>query len=154
MGKPLVHALGNVAASKNPDAAKASLEVLIDKSVSLVQTVVCSESECKRRTSFYVFDGDRLVRRAQATWAGARASRHDWIPGRSGHDNEVLQFAHGEDARLVEDLERVSPPYFIDPKGRCYKSFAAVPVRAGNASYGLLTADADRAHALTPGLPT
>jgi GAF domain-containing protein len=37
----------------------------------------------------------------------------------------------------------------MDFRGRSYKSFVSVPVRAGNKSFGLLTADADRAYALT-----
>jgi GAF domain-containing protein len=141
--------LGNVTASSTPESAKAALEVLIERTVSLAQTAIAGQSTCKKRATFYLFDGDRLVRRSQAAWTGAKASRQEWVLGRSPHDDEVVRFARGEDAALIVDLENDPPPHFVDNKGRAYKTFVSVPVRAGDTSFGLLTADADRAYALT-----
>jgi GAF domain len=148
-GRPLVAALGRVTSSSTPEISHAALEVLIDRAVSLAQTEIGSQADCKTRAAFYGFEGDRLVRRSYAGWTGAHAPRQEWVLGRSNHDDEVIKFAHGEDALIVRDLENDPPPHFVDAKGRSYKSFVAVPVSAGERVLGLLTADADRAYALS-----
>lgn len=148
-GKPLVVALGNVTATERPEDAKRELAVLIDRAVSLAQTVLARTSYSQTRAAYYCIDGTSLDRRLWHGWTGSTAPRMTFMPGRSEHDDEVIKFAHGENALLIQDLEDHPPPHFIDNKGRCYKSFVSVPVRAGSTSYGLLTADSDRAYALT-----
>jgi hypothetical protein len=156
-GVPLITALGKVAECNTPDTVKGALEVLIERSVSLAQTEIGRhephdiggvQQPCKTRATFYLFDGQKLTRRNFAGWAGAQAPRLEWDFERSEHEAEVIKFARGEDARLVRNLATEPPPHFMDIGGRSYKSFVAVPVRVGNKSFGLLTADADRAYAL------
>lgn len=148
-GQPLVTAVGRVTAAGKPEKARAAMEALIDRTVSLAQKEIGSQTNCKTRATLYLFDGNKLVRNYYARWPGAYAPRQEWVRGRSDHDDEVLKFAQGEDALLVEDLARQPPPRFNDAAGRCYKSFVAVPVRAGDRSFGLLTVDADRPYALS-----
>ena len=148
-GQPLVAALGNVTACENPDDAARELAVLIDRAVSLAQSVLASTSDSRTRAAFYSMEGDRLERKCCQRWTGSTAPRTEFVRGRNEHDNEVIRFTHGENALLVQNLEEHPPPHFIDCKGRVYKSFVSVPVRAGKKSYGLLTADSDRAYALT-----
>ncbi len=148
-GQPLVVALGNVTATDSIVDAQRELAVLIDKSVSLAQTELARSSSSKTRAAFYCIEGDHLVRKTYRGWSGANAPRREFIQGRSEHDNEVIRFVHGENALLVEDLENFPPPHFEDFRGRSYKSFVSIPVRAGSKCFGLLTADSDRAYALT-----
>jgi hypothetical protein len=147
-GGPLIAAVGRVAAAGKPESARAAMEALADRAVSLAQKGLGSQAECKTRATLYLFEGSKLVRKYYACWSGAHAPRQEWVRGHSDHDDEVIKFAYGEDALLVEDLENKPPPHFIDAAGRCYKSFVSVPVRAGDKSFGLLTADADCAYAL------
>jgi putative methionine-R-sulfoxide reductase with GAF domain len=148
-GQPLVVALGNVTSAKTPADARQAIAVLLDRAVSLARSEVGRLSQCKTRAAFYSFEGDKLVRKIYYGWNGCTAPRKEFVSGHSDHDNEVIKFAEGEDALLVKDLENKPPAYFADCKGRCYKSFVSVPVRAGTKSYGLLTADADQPYALT-----
>jgi hypothetical protein len=148
-GQPLVAALGNVTAADLPEDARREIAVLLDRAVSLAQTEMGSSSSSRTRAAFYCIEGDRLVRKSFHGWAGSDAPRTEFVQGRSEHDNEVIRFAHGENALLVQDLENNPPPHFSDFRGRSYKCFVSVPVRAGRKSFGLLTADADQAFALT-----
>jgi hypothetical protein len=147
-GQPLVSALGSVTACENPDDAEREVAVLIDRAVSLAQSMLGATSDSQTRAAFYSIDGNRLQRKLWHGWAGCTAPRTEFMRGRSEHDDEVVKFVHGENALLVENLEEHPPPHFMDSRGRVYKSFVSVPVRAGNKSYGLLTADSDRAYAL------
>lgn len=148
-GRPLVVALANVTACESPEDARREVAVLIDRAVSLAQTVLASSSDSHTRAAYYCIEGNCLERKLWHGWTGSTAPRMEFVNGRSDHDDEVIRFAHGENALLVEDLENYPPPRFIDNKGRVYKSFVSVPVRAGSKTYGLLTADSDRAYALT-----
>lgn len=148
-GQPLVAALGTVTACESPDDANREVAVLIDRAVSLAQSVLSTTSDSQTRAAFYCIEGDRLERKLWRGWTGSTAPRTEFMSGRTEHDNEVVRFAHGENALLIENLEERPPPHFIDFRGRVYKSFVSVPVRAGNKSYGLLTADSDRAYSLT-----
>lgn len=148
-GQPLVVALGNVTATESTEDARREVAVLIDRAVSLAQTELSRSSASRTRSAFYCFDGKQLVRKSHHAWAGSEAPRRDFVPDRTEHDNEVIRFAHGENALLVKDLENNPPPHFADPKGRSYKSLVSVPVRAGSKSFGLLTADAVSAYAFT-----
>ena len=150
--QPLVVALGKVTACQRPEDANAAAGVLIDRAVSLAQTVLATASGSLTRAVYYSIEGergDRLERKLWHGWTGSAAPCTSFVRGRSEHDDEVIKFAHGENSLLVDDLEERPPPHFLDPKGRVYKSFLSVPVRAGEKSYGLLTADSDRAYALT-----
>lgn len=148
-GQPLVAALGNVTSTDRLEDARANLLVLLNSAVGLAQTEIGRLSSCsKTRAAFYCFEGDNLVRRACRGYAASDVPRQEFTSGRSLHDDEVIRFAKGENARLVMDLENDPPPHFIDHRGRSYKSFVSVPVRAGNTSFGLLTADADSAFAI------
>jgi hypothetical protein len=148
-GQPLIAALGNVTACEAPEDADRAVAVLIDRAVSLAQSVLATTSDSQTRAAFYSIEGDRLERKKWYGWTGSTAPRTDFTRGRSEHDNEVVRFVHGENALLVDNLEERPPPHFSDCRGRVYKSFVSVPVRAGTKSYGLLTADSDRAYALT-----
>lgn len=148
-GQPLIAALGNVTACEAPEDADRAVAVLIDRAVSLAQSVLATTSDSQTRAAFYSIEGDRLERKKWYGWTGSTAPRTDFTRGRSEHDNEVVRFVHGENALLVDNLEERPPPHFVDCRGRVYKSFVSVPVRAGTKSYGLLTADSDRAYALT-----
>jgi hypothetical protein len=149
-GQPLVAALGDVTSATTLQDARANVLVLLNSAVSLAQTEVGRLSACRKtRAAFYCFEGRNLVRKSYHGYAASDAPRQEFVNGRSDHDNEVIRFAKGENARLVTDLENDPPPDFIDYRGRSYKSFVSVPVRAGSTSFGLLTADADSAFALT-----
>ena len=148
-GQPLVVALGNVTTTGSSQDAQATIGVLLDRAVSIAQSEIGRLSPCKTRAAFYRFDGSKLVRMTYSGYAGANAPRREFVGGRSQHDDEVIRFANEENALLVQDLENDPPPHFLDNRGRTYKSFVSVPVRAGRKSFGLLAADSDRAFALT-----
>ena len=147
-GQPLVLALGSVTVARDSQEANAAIAVLLDRSVALAQSTVGTRSESRVRAAFYDFDEAGLRRRAYCVYAGSDAPRRNFIVGRTAHEDEVIRFANGENAILVRDLENEPPPHFVDSRGRNYKSFISVPVRAGNSSFGLLTVDADRPFAL------
>jgi putative methionine-R-sulfoxide reductase with GAF domain len=149
MWRPVVAALGNVTYAAIPEEARRELWALIDRTVGLVQTELASSSKSQTRAAFYSIEQDKLVRKIWHGWNGCRAPRTEFVQGRTVHDDEVIKCANSEDAQFVDDLEHNPPAHFIDFKGRSYKSFISVPVRAGDRSYGLLTADSDRAYALT-----
>lgn len=149
-GQPLVAALGSVTSTARFEDARANILVLLNSAVSLAQTEIGRLSSCtKTRAAFYCFEGHNLVRKAFHGYAGSDAPRQEFVSGRTEHDDEVIRFAKGENARLVTDLENDPPPHFVDRHGRSYRSFVSVPVRAGSTSFGLLTADADSAFAIT-----
>ena len=148
-GKSLVVAVGDVTSANSFAGASTNLKVLTDRAVSLAQSELARSSKSRTRAALYCFEGDHLKRNSYHGWNGASAPRTEFIPGRSDHDDEVLRFARGENALLVDDLVNAPPPHFSDNKGRSYKSLASVPVRAGDKSFGFLTADSDTAHALT-----
>jgi len=148
-GKPLVVAVGDVTSANNLAQASANLMVLVDRAVSLAQVELARSSKSRTRAALYCLEGDRLKRKSYQSWIGVSAPRTEFVPGRSEHDDEVLRFAQGENTLLVDDLENDPPPHFSDNKGRVYKSFVSVPVRAATKSFGLLTADSDTAHALS-----
>jgi hypothetical protein len=148
-GQPLVVALGSVTATRSVEDARREVAVLVDRAVSLAQTALGRSSSSRTRATFYRIEGNRLVRKSYHGWTGCEAPRRDFVGGRSDHENEAIRIARGENALLVKDLPNHPPPHFADATGRPYQSFVSVPVRAGNISLGLLTADADRAYALT-----
>lgn len=148
-GQPLVVALGNVTTTETAQEAQATVAVLLDRAVSIARSEVGRLSSCRTRAVFYRFNSGNLVRQTYYGYAGANVPRPEFTSGRSEHDNEVIRFANGENALLVQDLENNPPPHFSDNRGRSYKCFVSVPVRAGSKSFGLLAADADRAFALT-----
>jgi hypothetical protein len=145
---PIVAALGDVAATETVDDAKREIAVLLDRSVSLAQSEFGRSSNSKTRAVFYTLDGTKLERRTYRGWTGCEAPRNDFIGGRSAHDDAAIYIASHEDTKLVKDLENHPPENFIDAKGRPYKCFIAVPVRAGKWSFGLLTADSDQPYSL------
>lgn len=148
-GHPLVTALGKVTAAEQPEEAKRELAVLLDRGVSLARTEIGRCSNSMTRAVFYCLEGNELTRKEVHSWNGCPAPRRDFVKGRSEHDDAVLRFVHGENSLLVCDLENNPPPHFADARGRPYKSFVAVPVRAGSKSFGLLSVDSDRANALS-----
>jgi hypothetical protein len=148
-GKPLIVALGNVTAAATTTEARRQLAVLVDRTVSLAQTEIARFSNSRTRAAFYCIKGKSLQRQAYHCWAGSDAPRREFVSGRSEHDNEVIRFSKGENSLLVKDLENQPPPHFADFRGRSYKSFVSVPVRAGIMSFGLLTADSDKAYGLS-----
>jgi putative methionine-R-sulfoxide reductase with GAF domain len=51
--------------------------------------------------------------------------------------------------RFIRNLKKEQVPHCQDPDKRSYESFISLPVRAGDKSFGLLTADSDTAYTLT-----
>jgi hypothetical protein len=150
VGQPIVAALGDVTGAENPYDRRAALDVLV------AMVIDVAVSECGRetvpganvRSVYYELADNRLERRR---FGGRRENvpRKQFLLGNNEHDNEVVRLARGEEAVLVEDLENAPPPYFVDNRGRSYKSFVACPIRAGTTSFGLLSVDSDIAHGLT-----
>lgn len=86
------------------------------------------------------------------TWAGRQAStppRRAFRAGYSQHKTEVLRFATSEEVLFVDDLYYHAPPHFVHSNDRSYHSFIAVPIRAGETSFGMLTVDSDLPGSLT-----
>jgi transcriptional regulator with GAF, ATPase, and Fis domain len=150
-GEPLLVALSNVTSAKTPQDKRAKLDVLIHLAVDLAQEA-CGRDATVRgttRSAYYALVEDRLERQCVAGRQGNTTPRKTFQAGHSAHDDEIIRLARSEDVLVVEDLENYPPPRFADNKGRSYKSFISVPVRAGDESYGLLTVDSDQAHSLT-----
>jgi hypothetical protein len=148
-GQPLVTALGNVTAAYEPQDARTALAVLLDRAVILAHAEIARYSPGKKRVTFYRLESDGLTRQAYYGYTGADAPPRTFHYGHSDHDSDVIKFANSENAILVSDLENDRPAPLRNNKELSYKSFISVPVRAGGRSFGLLTADVDRTHALS-----
>ncbi len=148
-GQPLISQLGTVTSSFNLDEIRSAVDTLMNRTVALARSLSGRNPAvaCATRAVFYELQDRRLVRRSFEGRAG-EAPRPDFLTGRSDHDNEVVRLAQGEKVLVVDDLAGQPPPHFIDPVGRTYKSFIAVPVRAGRRSFGLLIADSDKPRSL------
>lgn len=153
IGFALLTLLGNVTSATKLDEATAAVKVLIERSVSLAQNQLGRQTgiQCRVRATYYEFDdgNKNLVRNKSHICAGDKLPRTQFVGGGSDHDNDVIRLALGEDVRFIRDLEREPLPYSLDSETRSYKTLIAVPVRAGNSSYGLLTADSDTAYSFT-----
>jgi hypothetical protein len=153
IGFPLLTALGNVTSAATLDDATAAINVLIDRSVSLAQTQLGHQTtvSCQVRATYYEFDNgkNKLLRNKYHVCAGANLPRIEFVLDKNDQDDDVIRLALREDVRFVRNLDSESLPYSTDSASRTYKTLIAVPVRAGNNSYGLLTADSDVAYSLT-----
>ena len=153
MGNALLTLLGDVTSATKLDEATAAIKVLIDRSVSLAQNQLGRQTDipCRVRAAYYQFDdgNKNLARNNSHTCAGDKPPRTRFVGSGSDHDDDVIRLALGEDVRFIRDLEREPLPYSLDSGTRSYKTLIAVPVRSGNSSYGLLTADSDVAYSLT-----
>jgi transcriptional regulator with GAF, ATPase, and Fis domain len=145
-GAPLLEALGTLTSARTDEARAAALDVLIHRAVDIAHQQCGRRS--KRRAVLYTLNGDRLDRRAYAG-RQSNAPRRLFHRPATAHDAEAIRLAHSEEVLIVNDLHTDPPPHFVDAKGRSYRSFIAVPIRAADAPYGLLTLDADRPDALT-----
>lgn len=148
-GQPLISQLGTVTSSFNLEEIRSAVDTLTARTVALARSLSGRNSPvaCATRAVFYELQDKRLVRRNHEGRAG-EAPRQDFQAGRSEHDDEVLRLAQGEKVLVVDDLAGQPPPHFIDAAGRTYRSFIAVPVRAGRRSFGLLIADSDKPRSL------
>jgi hypothetical protein len=153
MGNALLTLLSDVTSTTKIDEATAAIKVLIDRSVSLAQNQLGNQTniKCHVRAAYYQFDdgNKNLVRNNYHTSAGDKPPRPRFVGGGSDHDDDVIRLALGEDVRFVRDLENELLPYSPDSGTRPYKTLISVPVRVGNSSYGLLTADSDVTYSLT-----
>jgi hypothetical protein len=153
IGFPLLTALGNVTSASTVDDATAAINVLIDRSVSLAQTQLGKQTgvECHIRATYYELSkgDDKLHRNKSHFCAGQKLPRLEFLKRQNDHDDDVIKLALREDVRFIRNLDSESLPYSTDSSSRSYKTLIAVPVRAGNRSYGLLTADSDLAYSLT-----
>ncbi|RKR88434.1 GAF domain-containing protein [Micromonospora pisi] len=150
-GAPLLNALGKVTTAKTEQELRAAVDVLTTRVVDI------GHSQCGRhnqpranlRCVYYTYNHDRLERVVYVGRQTNTAPRRHFTNGASAHDNEAIRLTLSEDVLVVDDLHQTPPPHFNDAKGRSYRSFIAVPVRAGETSYGLLTLDSDLPHSLT-----
>lgn len=144
-GAPLLTVLGKVTTAKTTEELHAALDVLAERVVDIAQ------SQCGRhrrpganlRAVYYARVDDRLERR---TWDGRQANtppRRAFRAGVSPHETEVVRFADSEDVLVVDDLYYHAPPHFVYSSNRSYSTFIAVPIRAGETSFGMLTVDSD-----------
>ncbi|GAA4474257.1 GAF domain-containing protein [Phytohabitans houttuyneae] len=151
-GAPLLTVLGNVTTAKTPEDMRAAIEVLTARVIDIAHSQ-CGRSRrpgANLRAVYYSYVDNRLERR---DWTGRLTSsppRSAFTSGANLHDTEVVRFAASDERLLiVDDLYYNAPAHFIDAKGRTYRSFIAVPVRAGETSFGLLTLDSDLGGSLT-----
>jgi hypothetical protein len=149
-GAPLVTQLGNVISAKTPKDRQLALDVLISRVVDVAQHVSgqATSTQGNTRCTYYELAGDRLERRYTAG-EGSTFARRFFQAGGSSHEDEVIRLARSDSSLLVHDVDHSAPPYFADYRGRSYKSFIAVPVRAGQESLGLLIVDSDQPYSLT-----
>jgi len=150
--RPLIQALGRVGAGRDLEESRAALSVLISKAVSLTQALCgrYSRFNGKIRTIFYEFDDDRLVRIEYAGREDGTPPRPFFSYSQGSGPERAIRVAQGEDAVLVTDLDDVPPgSEYSHLTGKAYKSLIAVPVRAGETSYGLLATDSDIPGSLT-----
>lgn len=141
-GQALLHALTELTNSTDIHERQALLKSLITQACQSAHDC-CGASSSERRSVFYQLIDDTLTRRRYHGRLGSNPPRLDFHAGRSPHDDEALRHANSEDVLAVTDLIKHPPPQFLDAHGRSYRSFIAVPVRAGNRSHGLLAVDAD-----------
>ncbi|GAA0743850.1 GAF domain-containing protein [Dactylosporangium roseum] len=151
-GAPLLAALGNLTTAPTQAARTAALDVLVHRAVDIAHHH-CGRRRrtphAARRAVFYALQGDdRLERRAYAG-RQSNAPRRGFRLGATAHDTEAVRLALSEEVLVVDDLHAAPPPHFADAKGRSYRSFIAVPVRAGDTPFGLLVLDTDQPGALT-----
>ncbi|GAA4727784.1 GAF domain-containing protein [Phytohabitans rumicis] len=150
-GAPLLTVLGKVTAAKTTEDLHAAVDVLAERVVDIAQ------SQCGRhrrpgatlRAVYYARVDDRLERR---TWTGRQDDtppRRAFRAGFSLHETEVVRFATTEEVQVVDDLYYHAPPHFVHSNNRGYRSFIAVPIHAGETSFGMLAVDSDLPGSLT-----
>jgi len=148
-GHPLMAILGGIATSANDFDRSSEIRTLVSKVISLANSV-CGKAageECNTRSVLYLLSEDgRALTRYKYEGRTGHAPRPTFREERNGIEKTVVDLAKSETVLRVEDLDRT--PHFTDSE-RSYKSFTAVPVRAGAVSYGLLAVDSDIAHTIT-----
>jgi hypothetical protein len=149
-GQPLVSLLAEIAAAPSVELRRPKVETLISRVLAIAQAE-CGRSvgqKCNVRTAYYQLSTDRrrLRRYAYEGWRGDVPPREEFRVERSDMDRSVIALANREQVRLVTNLDET--PHLADG-ARSYKSFVAVPVRAGQSSYGLLCVDSDEPNSLT-----
>ncbi len=149
--QPLITALGEVAAAKDEQARRQAAETLVNKAVGIAQTVCgrSTESRPRTRSMFYELRSDERLERRAHEGQYDKLPRPDFDAQRSENDRRVVELAKGETVLLVNDLDSAPPDHFADYKGRPYKCYIAVPVRAGGRSFGILMIDSDVPNSLT-----
>jgi putative methionine-R-sulfoxide reductase with GAF domain len=148
--QPLVTLLAEIAAASTVDQRRPKIETLISRVLSIAQAE-CGRSlgqKCNVRTAYYRLSADRqrLSRHAYEGWRGDVPPREEFRAVQSDLDKSVLALANSEQVRLVANLDEVPQ---LAGNDRSYKSFIAVPVRAGQTPYGLMCVDSDKAYSLT-----
>jgi hypothetical protein len=151
-GQPLITLLGRVSAAKTGNERRSAINTLIEKTVGIARSS-CGHfgfKRCSTRGVFYQLVSDtRLERHSYEGRQGVRLPRQSFEEGRNDNDRRVLEITRGENSLLVRDVDTAPPEYFSDYRGRPYKSFLMVPVRAGGRSYGFLSVDSDQPYSLT-----
>jgi hypothetical protein len=148
-GQPLIAALSEVTAADTLATTQSAMRTLINRVVGVAQeeSGAYGEDECHTRAALYQFVGDDLELTYNEGRHGDRPRRYFRAAG-PAHDVEAIRVANGDNGLVVDDLENNPPPHFIDPRGRNYKSFIAVPVRVHGKSFGMLVVDSDKPFSL------
>jgi GAF domain-containing protein len=146
VGQPLIAALGSATAASKVEDVRAAVKVLLNRTVAVAQAECGRQTDldCRTRAVFYRFVGPNLEL-AYCEGRHGDTPRESFLLNGSPHEQEAIRVARGQNAVVVNDLENSPPPHFTDSKGRSYKAFIAVPVRAGGQSFGLFIADSDKA---------
>jgi putative methionine-R-sulfoxide reductase with GAF domain len=151
-GNPLVVGLADLASVKPGDACREKLSDFT-KNITAVAASQCSRSAVDRtrvRAVYYAFAGAG-TRKLELI---AHRGRDGDVPGQafSKDENEysssIIRTASGRNTVRYPNLEEKSPGGF-EAGGRTFRSFVAVPVRAGDTAIGLLTADSDEVNIFT-----
>jgi GAF domain-containing protein len=150
--QPLITVLGDVVAAKSDTERRNAMDVLMRLTVGIARTV-CGQSLDRRtetRATFYELESDtRVVKRAYEGSPGAKPPRDAFDGSKSINEKRVIELAKGDRALVVNDLDAAPPEFFSDYRGRPYKSYIAVPVRAGERAFGVLMIDSSMPNSLT-----
>ncbi|WP_430790974.1 GAF domain-containing protein [Actinoplanes sp. G11-F43] len=150
--QPLITALGDIVAAETESEREKATDVLVRLTVSVAKAV-CGQNLSRvvnTRAIFYQLESDSVAtRRAyDGTYEGVQP-RWDFDARRSLNDKRVLELAKGDRVLVVNDIDASPPAHFADYQGRPYKSYVAVPVRAGDTAFGVLAIDSDTPNSLT-----
>jgi hypothetical protein len=141
-----------VAAARSAADKHKSADVLVRLTVGIAQAV-CGRNLSRRAITRGIFyqleENDRVVLRAHEGSYGDQKPRPLFDGRNSLNERRVVELAKGERVLVVNDIDAAPPEYFSDYRGRPYKSYIAVPVRAGDRPLGVLMIDSDTPNALT-----
>lgn len=136
---PIVRQLGRIATAGNRHVREAlrqaTVQMILDSAAHLI------DAERVRATWFPLAEG--TPRRLEPELYAGRADEPvtPFLEGTVEGDAALAMIQHNQ-RLLYVDIERDTPPGWLRPVQRDYRSFLAVPVVAGHTPYGMLTVDA------------